>query len=81
MPDNFLTENGSEVTLEGLENSALDLVLLLAEELLGGRLQQVGVLHDLDLGDAGDGQRDTLGCLNGLADRVQGHDLKGEAKG
>jgi hypothetical protein len=51
-------------------------VLLLAEELLGRRLQQLLVLHDLDLGDAGHGERDALSRLHALAHGVQGHHLK-----
>ena len=42
-------EDGPEVTLECLEDGALDLVLLLAKELLGGCVQQLGVLHDFHL--------------------------------
>ena len=67
--------------LEGLENGALDLVLFLAEELLRRGLQEVGVLHDLDLRHARDGERNTLGCLHALADGVQGHDLREEGRG
>ena len=37
------------MSLQGLKDGGLDLVLLLAEELLRGRVQQVGVLHDLHL--------------------------------
>ena len=39
------------MSLEGLEDGGLDLVLLLPEELLGRSVQQVGVLHDLHLID------------------------------
>ena len=37
------------MTLEGLQYGGLDLVLLLAEELFGGGVQQVRILHNLDL--------------------------------
>ena len=37
------------MALKGLEDGGLDLVLLLAEELLRGGVQQVGVLHDFNL--------------------------------
>ena len=37
------------MTLEGLQHGGLDLVLLLAEELFGGGVQQVFILHNLDL--------------------------------
>ncbi len=66
------------MSLQGLEHGALDLVLLLAQELLGGGLQQVGVLHNLDLRHPGHGQRDALSRLNRLAHRVQGHHLQGK---
>ena len=39
--------------LQRLQHRGLDLVLLLAQELLGGRLKEVGVLHYLDLDVAG----------------------------
>ena len=42
-------KDGPEVALQSLQDGALDLVLLLAQELLGGRVQQLGVLHDLHL--------------------------------
>ncbi len=44
-----LTKNGTEVTLECLQDSALDLVLLLAQELFRRRLKQIRVLHNFDL--------------------------------
>ena len=42
-------EDGPEVALQRLQDGALDLVFLLAQELLRGRVQQLGVLHDLHL--------------------------------
>ena len=48
-----LTEYGPKVSLQGLEDGGLDLVLLLAEELLRGRVQQVRVLHDFHLKKGG----------------------------
>ena len=41
------------MSLQGLEDGGLDLVLLLAEELLRGRVQQVRVLHDFHLEKGG----------------------------
>ena len=64
------------MTFKCLEDSALDLVLLLAQELLGGRLEELRVLHDFNLSNAGHSQGYTLGCLNGLADWVEGHHLE-----
>ena len=42
-------KDGPEVALQRLQDCAFDLVLLLAQELLGGRVQQLRVLHDLHL--------------------------------
>ena len=42
-------QDGPQVALQGLQDGRLDLVLLLAEELLGGRVQQLGILHNFDL--------------------------------
>ena len=44
------------MSLQGLEDGGLDLVLLLAEELLRGRVQQVRVLHDFHLEKGGGGR-------------------------
>ena len=64
------------MSLERLEDGAFDFVLLLSQELLGGRLEEIGVLHDLDLRDPGHGERHTLGSLHALADGVQSHHLE-----
>ena len=64
------------MSFQGLEDGALDLVLLLAQKLLRGRLEQVRVLHDLDLGHPGHREWHTLGSLHTLAHRVQGHHLE-----
>ena len=42
-------QDGPQVTLQGLQDGGLDLVLLLAEELLRGRVKQLGILHYFDL--------------------------------
>ena len=42
-------QDGPQVALQGLQDCRLDLVLLLAEELLGGRVEQLGIFHYFDL--------------------------------
>ena len=69
-------EDGPEVALQCLQDGTLDLVLLLAQELLGGGVEQLGVLHDLDLGHPGDGEGNPLGRLHVLTDRIESHHLQ-----
>ena len=76
--NNKLTKDGTQMSLEGRQYGRLDLVYVLAEELLAGRMQQLVGLHDLALGDAGDGERHALGRLHALAHGVEGHHLEGE---
>lgn len=69
------TQDGPQVTLEGLEDGLCDLILLLAEKLLCRDLQELVLLHDLDLGDPGDSEGDPLLGLHVVTDRVEGHHL------
>lgn len=75
----FLTEYSAQMSFEGLQDGHFDLPDALPEELLGCCVEQLVGLHDLALGDAGDGQGHAVGGLDAFAHRVQGHHLERQA--
>ena len=76
----FHTQNSTEMTLQGLQNNALDVFRRLAQELLAGIPQDVAGPHDLTLSNASHCHRNTLRCLHAFTYRVQRHHLQGYAE-
>ena len=64
------------MTLQSLQNGALNFVLFFAQKLLGGGLKEIRIFHNLDLSHSSYGQRDTLSSFHVLTNRIQCHNLK-----